>query len=58
VHEEIAAFASRTGADELMIVSHIFDHAARLRSFEIVAQLLAPAVTATEDIATDDTSGA
>ena len=28
-------FISRTGADELMITSQIFDHAARLRSYEI-----------------------
>ncbi|MEO7713581.1 MAG: LLM class flavin-dependent oxidoreductase, partial [Gemmatimonadaceae bacterium] len=27
----------QTGADELMITSHIFDHQARLRSYEIVA---------------------
>lgn len=30
-------FIARTGADELMIVSDVFDHAARLRSFEIIA---------------------
>lgn len=35
----IAEFAARTGADELMIVSQIYDHAARLRSFEITASL-------------------
>ena len=34
----IAAFAERTGADEVMIVSHIFDHAARLRSLAITAE--------------------
>jgi luciferase family oxidoreductase group 1 len=31
------ALMKRTGADELMVVSHIFDHAARLRSSELVA---------------------
>ena len=31
-------FAERTGANELMLTSQIFDHSARLRSFEIVAQ--------------------
>jgi alkanesulfonate monooxygenase SsuD/methylene tetrahydromethanopterin reductase-like flavin-dependent oxidoreductase (luciferase family) len=31
-------FAERTGADELMLTSQIFDHRARLRSFEIVAR--------------------
>jgi luciferase family oxidoreductase group 1 len=34
----LEAFLARTGADELMITGQIFDHAARLRSFEIVAQ--------------------
>ena len=32
-------FIARTGADELMIVSDVFDHAARLRSFEIIAAI-------------------
>jgi luciferase family oxidoreductase group 1 len=32
------AFVERTGADELMITSQIFDHEARLRSYEIVAE--------------------
>lgn len=31
-------FVARTGADELMIASQIFDHGARLRSYEIVSQ--------------------
>lgn len=31
------AFVARTGADELMITSQIFDHQARVRSFEILA---------------------
>ena len=34
----LEAFAKRTGADELIITASIFDHAARLRSFEIVAE--------------------
>jgi hypothetical protein len=28
---------ARTGADELMTVSDVFDHEKRLRSFEIIA---------------------
>ncbi len=32
-------FIARTGADELMITSQIYEHAARLRSYEIVADL-------------------
>jgi luciferase family oxidoreductase group 1 len=31
-------FAARTGADELMVTAQIHDHAARLRSFALVAQ--------------------
>ena len=32
-------FVSQTGADELIIASQLFDHATRLRSFEIVAEI-------------------
>ncbi len=39
VRRELLAFTSRTGADELMIISQIFDHAARLRAYEITASL-------------------
>jgi alkanesulfonate monooxygenase SsuD/methylene tetrahydromethanopterin reductase-like flavin-dependent oxidoreductase (luciferase family) len=38
VRTKLADFIGRTGADEVMITSSIFDHGARLRSFEIVAQ--------------------
>ncbi|MES3021259.1 MAG: LLM class flavin-dependent oxidoreductase [Pseudomonadota bacterium] len=37
VARDMAAFIERTGADELMITSQIFDHAARLHSFELTA---------------------
>jgi luciferase family oxidoreductase group 1 len=37
VRRGLEAFISRTGADELIVTSQIFDHAARLRSFEITA---------------------
>jgi luciferase family oxidoreductase group 1 len=36
---ELQAFIARTGADELMITSQIFEHAARLRSYEITADI-------------------
>ena len=42
VREGLAAFAERTGADELMVTSQIFDHSARLRSYELAR----PAVVA------------
>ncbi len=38
VAEGIDAFIVRTGADELMITSQIYDHQARLRSFEIASR--------------------
>ena len=39
VRRGLASFAAQTGADELMVVSAIHDHAARLRSYEILAGL-------------------
>ena len=41
VKAQIEAFVERTGADELMITSQIFDHQARLRSYQIVAEAFA-----------------
>jgi len=38
VQAGLAAFARRTGADELIVATSVFDHAARLRSVEITAQ--------------------
>jgi luciferase family oxidoreductase group 1 len=39
VERGLHAFIARTGADELMITSQIFDHAARRRSYAIAAQV-------------------
>ena len=39
VRAALEAFIARTGADELMITCQIFDHAQRLRSFEIAAEI-------------------
>jgi luciferase family oxidoreductase group 1 len=39
VRRGLDAFAARTGVDEIIIASQIFDHAARLRSYEIVARV-------------------
>jgi luciferase family oxidoreductase group 1 len=46
VRRGIAEFAARTGADELMVTAQIHDHAARVRSFEILAEVHAPAAAA------------
>jgi luciferase family oxidoreductase group 1 len=40
VRAAIESFVERTGADELMITSQIHDHAARLRSYEIVTEAM------------------
>jgi luciferase family oxidoreductase group 1 len=37
VRGDLEAFIERTRPDELVVASHIYDHAARLRSYEIVA---------------------
>ena len=38
VKKGVEAFVARTGADELMITSQVFDHVARLRSYELLAE--------------------
>ena len=39
VRRGLTAFLERTGADELMVASAIYDHGARLRSYEILAEV-------------------
>ena len=39
VQRGMARFVAATGADELMVTSQIFDHGARLRSYEILAEV-------------------
>ena len=39
VREGLERFIASTGADELMLTAQIFDHAARLRSYEIVSHI-------------------
>jgi alkanesulfonate monooxygenase SsuD/methylene tetrahydromethanopterin reductase-like flavin-dependent oxidoreductase (luciferase family) len=39
VKRGITAFLRRTGVDELMVAAAIYDHPARLRSFELIAGL-------------------
>ncbi len=40
IREGLRAFIGRTQADEVLLTSSVFDHAARLRSFEIAAEAL------------------
>ena len=45
VQRGLQAFIAETGADELMVAANIWDHQARLRSYELLASLqLGPAV--------------
>jgi hypothetical protein len=37
VHEELAAFAGALGLDELIAVTIVHDHQARLRSYDLLA---------------------
>jgi luciferase family oxidoreductase group 1 len=39
VQRQLEAIIAETGADELMLTAQIYDHAARLRSFEIGAEV-------------------
>ncbi|MGE3305643.1 MAG: LLM class flavin-dependent oxidoreductase [Rhizobiaceae bacterium] len=39
VRRGMEEFVARTGADELMVTAQIFDHAARMRSYEILAEI-------------------
>ncbi len=43
VRRELGAFVERTQADEIMVAAAIHDHGARLRSYELLAQM-APAL--------------
>ncbi|GGA81094.1 alkane 1-monooxygenase [Brucella endophytica] len=40
VKQDLDAFIARTRPDELMVTAQIFDHAARIRSFEILADVM------------------
>ncbi|MBM3226037.1 MAG: LLM class flavin-dependent oxidoreductase [Candidatus Tectomicrobia bacterium] len=42
VRRGLEGFLMQTGADEIMVSSQIYDHAARLRSYEIVAEVMRP----------------
>jgi luciferase family oxidoreductase group 1 len=39
VRQAMRAFVERTGADELMVTCQMYDHAARLRSYELAAKV-------------------
>jgi luciferase family oxidoreductase group 1 len=46
IRQGLMAFIAQTGADEIMVSSPIFDHAARLRSYALVAEVMGHAVPA------------
>jgi luciferase family oxidoreductase group 1 len=53
VEDGLRAFLGATRADELLVTSHIFDHAARLRSYEIIHDVRAALRTAVQSLATE-----
>ena len=50
IRRRLAEFVAETGADELMVAGAIHDHAARLRSYEILSQV-APALLDRQQVA-------
>jgi alkanesulfonate monooxygenase SsuD/methylene tetrahydromethanopterin reductase-like flavin-dependent oxidoreductase (luciferase family) len=40
VRRGMKSFAEATGADEIMVTGQIFEHSARVRSFEIAAEAM------------------
>jgi luciferase family oxidoreductase group 1 len=45
VRRELQDFVGHTGADELMVNCAVFDHGPRLRSYELLAEQVAPSLT-------------
>src|SRR5262249_47256556 len=46
VRDKLRRFTDLTKADEVMVVSAIYDHAARLRSYEILAEIVSKSACA------------
>lgn len=40
IRGEVEIFVERTGIDEIMVTSHIFDHTARLHSYEVFSEIV------------------
>jgi alkanesulfonate monooxygenase SsuD/methylene tetrahydromethanopterin reductase-like flavin-dependent oxidoreductase (luciferase family) len=47
VQHKLLEFAADAGVDELIVTSHIFDHEARVHSYELISELCLQHVTAT-----------
>ena len=50
VRQGLQAFIAETGADELMVASAIWDHNARLRSYELLSQVQPALASTPEDV--------
>jgi luciferase family oxidoreductase group 1 len=44
VRRELQDFVARTGADELMVTCGVYDHGAKLRSYQLLAEQVAPSL--------------
>jgi len=40
IKEDMESFIKQTGVDEVMVTSHIFDHQARVHSYQLFAELM------------------
>lgn len=40
VQQQVEAFLQKTGVNEIMVAAHIYDHEARVRSFEIFSEIM------------------
>ena len=58
VREGLQALIERTGADELVLTAQIFDHAARLKSFELIAQAWGLTGTTAAELGTSEDQAA
>lgn len=42
IEEKLTDFISETRVDEIMVVSHIYDHDKRMRSYELLSEIKKP----------------
>ena len=45
IANELQTFLNETQVEEIMVVSNIFDHAARVHSYEVIAQITKDLIT-------------
>ena len=46
IRQQLESLIDQTGADEIIATSQVYDHAARIRSFELAAEVLGKSAVA------------